>query len=423
MSDTMTSVENPAGASWAGTHVYGAQELREPSTLEELKQIVTGASRVRALGTRHSFNDLADTAGTLVNVAKLAGPVEIAADERSAWVPGGVPYGLVARQLHAAGLALPNLGSLPHISVAGACAVGTHGSGDGNLNLSGAVRAMELVTAAGDVVRVDRDTPDFAGLVVHLGALGIVTRLELDVVPTFDVRQDVFVDLPWDVLLSDVEAIMAAAYSVSVFLHWSTPTVREIWVKSRDGDGVGSTFFGAARATPAHAGPIEQVADNTTPTDGSFGPWHERLPHFRFDAVPSHGDEIQSEYFIARQDAADALAALRPLGERIDEQLLTTELRTIAADELWMSPVYRRDSLAIHFTWKNRPDEVAALLPEVEAALAPFAPRPHWGKWFRMPGDRVRAEYDRADDFQALVAQWDPQGRFRNDYLTRALGL
>lgn len=423
MSDTMTSRGTAAGASWAGTHVYRAQALREPETIEELQEIVAGASAVRALGTRHSFNDLADTSGALVNVAKLAAPVDIAADGCSAWVPGGIPYGLVARQLHAAGLALPNLGSLPHISVAGACAVGTHGSGDRNLNLSGSVRGMQLVTADGSLAHVDRDTVDFAGMAVHLGALGIVTRLELDVVPTFDVRQDVFVGLPWSELLANIDDVMAGAYSVSVFLHWNTDTVREIWVKSRAEDAVGETYFGAARALPSHAGPIEQVADNTTPTDGSYGAWHERLPHFRFDAVPSHGDEIQSEYFVAREDAAAALSALRPLGARIDDILLTTELRTIAADELWMSPVYRRDSMAIHFTWKNLPTEVAALLPDIEAALAPFGARPHWGKWFRMPAADVRAQYDRVDDFAALADQWDPEAKFRNDYLRRTIGL
>lgn len=419
----MSAHETGVGASWAGTHRYVAERLLEPSTIAQLQEIVAAAPRVRALGTRHSFNDIADTTGVLVGLGRLVPVVEVSADRRSVWVSAGLPYGIVARELHAQGLALGNLGSLPHISVAGACAVGTHGSGDRNRNLSASVVAMEFLTASGELVTVDGQTPGFAGMVVHLGALGIVTRLELAVVPTFDVRQDVFVDLPWEALLDDVGSIMAGAYSVSVFTHWSTDRVREIWVKSRASDRIEGSFFGAARALPSHAGPIAEVADNTTPTDGSFGPWHERLPHFRFDAVPSHGDEIQSEYFVPREQAAGALAALRPLGARIDEHLLTTELRTIAADELWMSPSYRRDSLAIHFTWKNHPGQVSALLPEVEAALAPFEPRPHWGKWFRMPSAAVAAQYERAEDFRALAESWDPEAKFRNEYLRRVIGL
>ncbi|MET0297058.1 MAG: FAD-binding protein [Microbacterium sp.] len=411
------------GASWAGTHVYGAQALFEPTTVGELQDIVAASPRVRALGTRHSFNDIADTSGVLVGVGRLVSPVEVSADRRSAWVPAGLPYGLIARELHAQGLALANLGSLPHISVGGACAVGTHGSGNRNRNLSGSVVGMELVTASGDLLTVDSTTPDFAGMVVHLGALGIVTRVELAVVPTFDVRQDVFVELPWQTLLDDVDRIMAGAYSVSVFLHWSVDTVREIWVKSTADATLDESLFGAARALPTHAGPIVEVADNTTPTDGSFGPWHERLPHFRFDATPSHGDEIQSEYFVPRSRAAEALAALRPLGARIDPLLLTTELRSVAADDLWLSPAFQRDSLAIHFTWKNRPDEVAALLPAIEEALLPLDARPHWGKWFRMPSAAILAQYDRAGDFRALAERFDPGGRFRNDFLARTIAL
>lgn len=409
------------GASWAGTHIYRAEELREPTTVGELQDIVAAAPRVRALGTRHSFNDIADTAGVLVGVGKIVSPVEVSADRRSAWVPAGLPYGLIARELNAEGLALGNLGSLPHISVGGACAVGTHGSGDRNRNLSAAVVGMEFVTASGELRTVEAGSPDFEGMVVHLGALGIVTRIALAVVPTFDIRQDVFVDLPWQTLLDDVERIMAGAYSVSVFLHWSVDTVREIWVKSRADAAIDEALFGASRALPSHAGPIVEVADNTTPTDGSFGPWHERLPHFRFDATPSHGDEIQSEYFVPRSRASEALAALRPLGARIDELLLTTELRTVAADELWMSPASGRDSLAIHFTWKNRPDEVSAVLPAIEEALAPFDPRPHWGKWFRMPSGPILEQYDRAGDFRALANRSDPEAKFRNAYLTRTL--
>jgi xylitol oxidase len=422
------------GATWAGTHVFEADALRQPSSVEELQRLVVGARRLRALGTRHSFNDLADSVPggqlvTLVDPAEEAAPV-VAAHRRTVEVPAGIRYGVLARHLEAEGLALHNLGSLPHISVAGATATGTHGSGVGNGNLSTAVAGLEFVNGEGALVRLRRGDEGFEGAVVHLGALGVVTRLELDVQPSYRVRQDVFVDLPWESVLAQPEAILSAGYSVSLFTDWTGDTLKQAWVKTRLAEGeelpatlFGGDFFGAAPSTAKVMTPAGDDVDNTTVQGGLPGPWAERLPHFRLDATPSAGDEIQSEYFLGRSDAAAALTAVRALADRIAPHLLVTELRAIAADDLWLSPAHGRDSLAIHFTWKNEPHAVRALLPQIEAALEPFAPRPHWGKWFTLGAAQVVPQYDRVDDFRALAERHDPARRFRNPYLERVLGL
>jgi xylitol oxidase len=157
---------------------------------------------------------------------------------------------------------------------------------------------------------------------------------------------------------------------------------------------------------------------------GVPGRWLDRLPHFRRDAPPSNaGDELQSEYFVARHDAPSALRALRGLATSIAPVLLVSEVRSIAADELWLSGAYGRDTIALHFTWRNDPVGVAALLPTIEAALAPFDARPHWGKLSAAGGGTSIERYPRGADFRALVEAEDPEGRFTNPYLERVLGV
>ncbi|MCS5716857.1 FAD-binding protein [Herbiconiux sp. CPCC 205763] len=419
------------GANWAGTYEYGAERLLRPRSTEEVAAIVAGASRVRALGTRHSFNDLADSTGDLLSLVDLEAHPVIDAAASTVTVASGTRFAVLAAHLEAHGYALHNLGSLPHISIAGAVATGTHGSGVGNGNLSTAVAGLELVTGRGDVVHVSRADPRFDGMVVALGALGVVTRITLDIQPTFRMRQDIYLDLPWDAVLSTFDEIVSAAYSVSLFTDWTGDALKQVWLKSRLPDassGVAALllpddFFGAHPAGDKVMSPAGDDIDNTTVQGGVPGPWSERLPHFRADVTPSNGDEIQTEYFVDRKDAVAAITAVRALADRIAPHLLVTELRTVAADTLWLSPAYQRESLAIHFTWRNEPAEVHALLPEIEAVLAPFDARPHWGKWFAMGADEIVPKYERAADFRALAEAFDPQGRFRNDYLERVLAL
>jgi alditol oxidase len=389
-----------------------------------LQEIVAAAPRIRALGSRHSFSDIADS-DELIVLDGLA--PDIVVDRGAGTVSAGaaVRYGELAEALRAEGLALHNLASLPHISIGGAIATATHGSGDANGNLATAVAGLELVTSDGELLRAARGDPDFDGLVVGLGALGAVTRVALDVEPAYEVRQRVFEGLRWDPLLESFDAIAASGYSVSVFTSWGE-AVEQVWVKSRVDDRpeeIRDELFGAVAATVDRHPIIGLDPVNCTPQLGVAGAWADRLPHFRMGFTPSNGEEIQSEFFVARGHAAGAIAAVRGLADVVRPVLQVSELRTMAADRLWMSPQQGQDTVSIHFTWKREPEAVLGALAEVEAALRPFGARPHWGKVFVAGAADIAPLYDRHADFVALADRLDPRGAFRNSWLEeRVLG-
>jgi xylitol oxidase len=395
--------------------------LHVPQSLDEVASIVASATRLRVLGSRHSFTGIADST-ELLSLAELPADVVVDHDASTVSFSAGLTYGELATALNEAGLALANLASLPHISVAGAVATATHGSGDANRNLAGAVAALELVTADGERVEVARGAPDFDGFVVGLGALGAVTRLTLDVEPAFDVRQRVFEGLAWDALAEHFDTITASGYSVSLFTRWGE-AIDSVWVKHRVTDtpeAPQEQLFGARAATADRHPILGLDTVSVTPQLGQAGRWSDRLPHFRMGFSPSNGDEIQSEYFVAREHALGAIEAVRRVGARVRALLLVSEIRTIAADELWLSPQYRQDTVALHFTWRLDPDGVLEALRHVEAALEPFAPRPHWGKLFRL---NAVGSYERLPDFLELLDRHDPRGTFRNAWLeSRLLG-
>lgn len=406
---------------WAGNITFGARKLHTPATTAELRSIVAAGSAVRALGTGHSFNTVADTHGDLISVAGLPRSIEIDRKAGTATVSAGLRFGELTETLHRSGFALHNLGSLPHISVAGACATGTHGSGVGNRSLAGAVRALELVTADGTVVTLRRGDPEFAGAVVSLGALGIVTGVTLDLVPAFDVQQWVYEGLPEEQLLGRFDDVMAEAYSVSLFTRWRDGPIDQVWLKQRvTGEGHRTAppqWLGATLADgPRHPVP-GMPAKHCTPQQGDPGPWHARLPHFRLEFTPSNGEELQSEYFVARQDAVAAYEALDRIRERIAPLLQIAEIRTVAADDLWLSPAQGTDSVAFHFTWVPDTAAVTPVLAAIEEALAPFGARPHWGKVFTTPPGKLRTLYGHYADFEQLAHRFDPTGTFRNEFL------
>ena len=411
---------------WSGTYRFTARELIEARTVGDVQRAVAAGGRVRALGTRHSFNDLADNGATLVSVTAIPPDPVIDAAARTVTVGAGLSYGALAAWLQDRGWALGNLGSLPHISIAGATATGTHGSGSRNKILSAAIAALDYVAADGELRHVSRADPDFDGMPVGLGAFGIVVRVTLDIEPSYLVRQDAYTALAWDRVLAELDGIMSAAYSVSLFTDWSGPSLRAAWVKRRvpsladgapDDPAAREEFFGARRE-PGPVRFIDAPADNLTVL-GVPGPWAERLPHFRLDATPSNGDEIQSEYFVDRRHGADALDALRGHARLITPLLLISEIRATAADRLWLSGSHGRETLAIHFTWRNAPDEVDAAVRVVEAALAPFAARPHWGKVSHVSAAQLAQLYPRLGDARDLFEHLDPGGRFGNRRLER----
>ncbi len=405
---------------WAGNITFSAGRIHKPASLAELQRLVAGSGCVRALGTGHSFSPIADTPGDLVSVADLPKIMTVDADRATVTVSAGVRYGELAPHLHTAGYALRHLASLPHISVAGACATGTHGSGNSNGNLATAVSAMEMITADGDVITMSReaDGDRFRGAVVGLGALGIVTGLSLDIVPAFDIRQYVYENLPHEQLYEHLTDIFASAYSVSLFTDWRSSRIRQVWLKQRVGEHdppkPGPRWYGALPADgPRHPVPGLPAANGTQQL-GVPGPWHERLPHFRLDFTPSAGDELQSEYLMPRRFAADAMRAIVSIRDQVAPVLRISEIRTVAADDLWLSPSYQQDSVAIHFTWLNDVPAVTPVLARIEDRLAPFGARPHWAKLFTTSPAAVSRLYERLPDFRRLLRSHDPAGKFRN---------
>jgi xylitol oxidase len=409
---------------WAGTHAYRAARIHRPSTVAEVQEIVARAPRVRVLGSRHSFSDVADS-DELVTLEGMPAHAVVDRERMTVSVGAGVKYGELAEALNAEGLALHNLASLPHISVGGAIATATHGSGNANGNLATAVAGLELVTSDGELLAASRGERDFDGLVVGLGALGAVTQVTFDVEPAYEIRQRVFERLTWDALFEHYDAIAAAGYSVSLFTRWGAD-VEQVWIKTRVTEApeeVPDELFGAVAATVDRHPIIGLDPVNCTPQLGVPGLWSDRLPHFRMGFTPSDGDEIQSEYFVPRRHAVAAIEAMTGLGDRLEPLLLVSEIRTMAADRLWMSPQCGQDTAALHFTWKREPAAVRRALADVEAVLRPFSARPHWGKVFVARAADVAPLYERLSDFVALMERLDARGAFRNAWLEeRVLG-
>jgi alditol oxidase len=406
---------------WAGNITYRCSEFLRPSSVGELQALVARSRRIRAVGTRHSFSELADSQGILVSTASLPKDIEVDSAAPAAKVAGGMRYSEFARQLDDKGFALPNLASLPHICVAGSCATATHGSGTRTGCLATSVSGLEMITAGGDLVTIDRDTEHFDGTVVGLGALGIVVSVILDLVPAFGLRQRVFEGLPLEVLDDHFDDLIASAYSVCLFTDWREPRLTQTWIKQRTDEDepppMTAPWFTAAPAqSPRHPVPGFSPASCTQQL-GAPGRWHDRLPHFRPDLEPSSaGNELHSEYMVARHDAIPALHALRRVRKRIHPVLQVCEIRAVAADRLWMSPFYGRDSVCIHFTWIADMRSVRPVIELVEDQLAPLRARPHWGKVFRTPPALMRTLHPRLTDFATLTSRYDPAGKFRNAF-------
>ncbi len=411
---------------WAGNITYSTDHVHTPASIEEVSDVVRKCAKLRALGSRHSFNTIADSDANQISLQRIDS-IDINDKAHTVTVGAGIKYGQLAPIITERGYALHNLASLPHISVAGAIATATHGSGLHNGNLATAVAGLEIVTADGKLIHVSRDTDEaqFLGAVVGLGALGVVTRVTLNLQPAYLVAQSVYRNLSFDRLEKHLDEIFGAGYSVSLFTDWQNHRATQVWIKRRLAPGVKNDwqpeFFGAKLATEK-LHPIEgHAADACTEQQGIPGPWFERLPHFKMNFTPSSGRELQTEYFVPRDRAYEAILAVEKLRDRITPHLFITELRTIAADDLWMSMAYQRPSMAIHFTWKPEWPEVRQILPLIEAQLEPFAPRPHWAKLFTIAPARLQAQYAKLADFKASLERYDPSGKFRNQFLSTNL--
>ena len=410
---------------WAGNLEYSTSDVHYPRSIEEIQQLVKKFDNVKALGTRHCFNDIADSRHHLISLKEMNKVVSLNKKEQTVTIEGGMNYGQLCPFLNENGFALHNLASLPHISVAGACTTATHGSGVKNGNLATAVRAIEFITADGEIGRFskDKDGEKFNAAVVGLGALGIITKVTLAIEPAYIMQQHVYENMPLEQMKNNFEKIVSAGYSVSLFTDWQKELINEVWIKSLSGkstehQGV-KEFFGAKAATKNVHPIIELSAENCTEQLGVPGPWYERLPHFKMGFTPSSGKELQSEYFIPSKNAVEAIMAIQKLGKEIGPHLFISEIRTIAGDDLWMSPCYKQNSVALHFTWKQDWPAVRKLLPKIEKELAPYGVKPHWGKLFTMPPQTLASRYPKMQEYKNFIAGFDPKAKFRNDFLKK----
>src|SRR5450631_2135901 len=408
---------------WAGNLTFSTSNVFYPKTVAEVQTLIKKCDRLRGLGTRHCFNTIADSKYNLVSSNNLNNILTLDTDNHTGTVEGGIKYGELSPWLDKKGFALHNLASLPHISVAGSITTATHGSGVKNGNLSTAVRGLEMVTADGSLVNFskEKDGEIFDAVIVSLGAVGMISQVTLAVQPTFTMRQQVFVKMPMARLKDHFNEIVSAGYSVSLFTDWQSEFINEVWIKEKVNPEIEyksmEEFYGAKAAIKDLHPIIELSAENCTPQMGKPGPWYERLPHSKMGFTPSSGKELQSEYFVPQRNAVEAILAIQKMGKQIGPHLFISEIRTIAADELWLSPCRNQHSVTIHFTWKQEWDEVKKLLPMIEKELAPFKARPHWGKLFTMSATVLESRYEKLDDFKKLSASFDPKGKFRNEFL------
>jgi alditol oxidase len=427
MDDGRVATTTDVGRNWSGNVAYSARRLLEPESVDELRRVVASSSRLRPLGTRHSFSTVADTSGDLLSAARLPRRMDVDSDARTVTVSAGLRFGEFAPELDRAGWALGNLGSLPHISVAGACATGTHGSGDANQVMAASVAAVEFVAADGDLRTLRRGDEGFEGAVVALGRLGVVTALTLDIRPRYEIRQLVHLGLPGEAAIEHVTELLAGGYSVSVCTGWGDPLEFQLLGKYlADADTPAAALaeqFGATAAIEPWNPVPGMPPENCTEQLGVPGPWYARLPHFKLEFTPSSGEELQSEFFVARADASDALRAVASVAHVVAPVLQVGEVRSIAGDDLWLSPGSGGDVVAIHFTWIADMGAVLPAVRAVEERLAPLRARPHWGKVFTTPPEVVRTLYPRLADATALARRLDPDGVFGNSFVDAYLGV
>jgi xylitol oxidase len=358
----------------------------------------------------------------MIDLSLIEPRITIDPERRTVTVGAGANYGVLAAQLHAEGWALHNMASLPHISIAGAVSTGTHGSGDKSGALATAVAGIEIATATGDLIELRRGDVGFDGMIVGLGAFGVVTRLTLDVEPTYEMRQDAFEGLTWATVLADFDAITSSGSSFSILNVWSGEDIDRLWIKTRLTDGypkeVSAGHLGVRpAATPAPLAP-DGAPLELTPF-GVPGPWSERVSHFLISQEPGVLEQIQSEYMLPRNQAVAAFQRLRAIGERIDPHLFLSEIRTMTGDRLWLSPAYGADAVAIHFTWKFEPEAVGRISAEIEEMLLPLGGRPHWGKLISSSAAQLAPLYPEMQQFRDLARTYDPNGKFRNAFLDK----
>lgn len=407
---------------WAGNLTFLAEEFIEIESIPQLQKIVEKSKKLKVLGTGHSFSEITDTNGTLISLKKIPPEIEIDPISKSVSVNAGTSYSVLSKYLESNGWALPNLASLGEITVAGAIMTGTHGSGSKNKVLSDSVIELQLVLASGDQLIINRqDFDDFAGFIVSFGSLGVVTRVKLRIIESFSMKQFVYENISISSVAKNFDEIFNSAYSVSYFGSWAENTTGQIWMKFLDQaefPHLSPEAFGGNLAN-SNQHPVK-INDPSPCTEqmGVTGKWLYRLPHFKLDSSAASGDEVQTEYLVDRNYVNEYIAGLSAIGNEISPRVYATEIRTMAADDLWLSGAYARDTVGFHFTWKKS-KELASFLPKIEEVLGKHQGRPHWGKLFSTSKEQIITRYPRYQDFKNLLNRYDSNGKFSNNFIDK----
>jgi len=407
---------------WAGNLTFSAKEYIEIDSISKLQSIVSKASGVKVLATGHSFNDIADTNQTQISIKNLSNKIEIDSIKKVVLVPAGMQYADVCRYLETKGWALFNTASLGEITVAGAMLTGTHGSGSNNPVLSDCVEGIEMVLESGEIFNISReDSDEFFGFVISLGALGVFTKLKLKIVESFSIKQFVYENIGIQSISENFDDVFDKSYSVSYFSNWKKNSTGQIWMKFLDNNNfpqLPSVWLDGNIAN-ANQHPVK-VNDPSPCTDqmGVSGKWLYRLPHFKLDSSPASGDEVQTEYLVDRAYVSHYIDELSNIGDEIAARVYATEIRTIKADDLWLSGAHGRQTVGFHFTWKKS-DSLQTFLPKIEEILGNHNGRPHWGKLFSTPRENLIGRYPKYSNFEDLLKKYDPNKKFRNSFINR----
>jgi FAD/FMN-containing dehydrogenase len=393
---------------WVGNQSFSPASTASPHDEEEVTARVREAAergqQVRVAGAGHSFTPVVQTDGLLLDLSALRGVVATDPTRKRATALAATRIHDFYEPLWAAGLALRNQGDIDTQQIAGAVATGTHGSGTRYTSLSGVVRGVRLVTASGEVREIGEDEPDLLHAAqVSVGMLGVVTQLELEVTDAYRLREHVSLRA-WDDVMEHWDQLVAEHRHFGMF--W-LPTEESGALYNLDGHG-------ERLEDQCYVKVYDEVGPDV-PDDDTVGRRVDRC--YRIFPMVYDPNFHELEYFVALDRAPEALRAMRELMMRsLPDSVYPLEVRTVGPDEAFLSPQHGTPTVVISVSGTPGTD-YWAYLRSVDALLAGYDARVHWGKLHFMTPERLHALYPRADDFIALRRELDPSGMFLNDHL------
>lgn len=414
---------------WSGSVQSQPSRFASPRTEDELATIVRGAAKVRVVGAGHSFMPLCATPGVLLNLADLDSPVEIAADNASAWVPAGWSLQRLTAALWERGYSLPNQGDINPQSMAGATATGTHGTGAELGSLSTFARAFRLVLADGSIVECSTEQrPElFEAQRLSLGLLGVATRIRVDILPAYHLEERVE-RVPFAAAIENFENVARTHRHAEFFVF---PYADEVIMKTlhpaaeprdfREPSASDETIFrfccDVTAAAPAVARVLQRQLMKLIRPSRRTGPAYRIFPSERTVSFE------EMEYEMPRAAGLDTLQeAIAWVRKRKLPVAFPFEFRWVAGDDIWLSPFNQGPGASISMHQYSRM-EWRKLLAAAEPIFRGNGGRPHWAKRHTLTTRDVFALYPMAERFCKVRAQFDPAAKFANAHLAELLAI